>query len=175
MAVGAGGTFGGLLRIVAKSFLKGGGRIGQGGMCGDPSHGTTPNSCFAMSTNSRGAFHVNYCCANCGLKCMKYRKTFHSRSEGKRSCGSLTEVGRSEFCRARLRESNEPPGEKICWFAIVVFSWDCHISIYLPVDCVGCCRQVAVVEWERQALCLQDSEGKIQTNSQMNGQTNSQI
>ena len=50
-----------------------------------------------------------------------------------------------------------------------------HISIYLPVDCVGCCRQVAVVEWERQALCLQDSEGKIQTNSQMNGQTNSQI
>ena len=32
------------------------------------------------------------------------------------------------------------------------------ISIYLPVDCVGCCRQVAVVEWERQALGLLDSD-----------------
>ena len=112
MAVGGGGIFGRLLRMVAKSFLKGGGRIGQGGMCGDPSHGTTPNSCFAMSANSRGAVHVNYCCANYGLNCIKYRKTFHSRSEGKRSCGSLTEVGRSGFCKARLRESNEPPGEK---------------------------------------------------------------
>ena len=157
-AVGGWGTFGRLLRIVAKSFLKGGGRIGQGGMCGDPSHGTTPNSCFAMSANSRGAVHVNYCCANYGLNCIKYRKTFHSRSEGKRSCGSLTEVGRSGSCRARLRESNEPPGEKICRFVTVVFSGDCHITIYLPVDCVGCCRQVAVVEWERQALCLQDSD-----------------
>ena len=48
--------------------------------------------------------------------------------------------------------------KKICRFVTVVFSWDCHISIYLPVDCVGCCRQVAVVEWERQALCLQDSD-----------------
>ena len=112
MAVGGGDTFGRLLQMVAKSFLKGGGRIGQEGTCGDPSHGTTPNSCFAMSANRRGAVHVNYCCANCGFKCIKYRKTFHLRSEGKRSCGSLTEVGRNGSCRARLRESNEPPGEK---------------------------------------------------------------
>ena len=68
MAVGGGGTFG-VLRMV--SFLKGGGRIGQEGTCGDPSHGTTPNSCFAMSANSRGAVHVNYCCANCGFKCIE--------------------------------------------------------------------------------------------------------
>ena len=112
MAVGGGDTFGRLLQMVAKSFLKGGGRIGQEGTCGDPSHGTTPNSCFAMSANSRGAVLVNYFCANYGFKCIEYRKTFHSRSEGKRSCGSLTEVGRNGSCRARLRESNEPPGEK---------------------------------------------------------------
>ena len=52
MAAGGGDTFGRLLQMVAKSFLKGGGRIGQEGTCGDPSHGTTPNSCFAMSANS---------------------------------------------------------------------------------------------------------------------------
>ena len=41
----------------------------------------------------------------------------------------------------------------------LLYLWgDCHRGIYLPVDCVGCCRQVAVVEWERQALCLQDSD-----------------
>ena len=104
---------------------------------------------------------MSYCCANCGFKCIEYMKTFRSRSEGKRSCGSLTEVGRSGSCKARLRESNEPPGEKyvnsslLCSLGGLPYI---HISIYLPVHCVGCCRQVAVVEWERQALGLLDSD-----------------
>ena len=30
-----------------------------------------------------------------------------------------------------------------------------HLRIYLPVDCVGCCRQVTIVERECQTLWLE--------------------
>ena len=73
----------------------------------------------------------------------------------------LTGVGRSESCRAELQESNEPPRWRSCAWNCVYCVHHCILrifqTIYLAVDCVGCCCQMTIVERECQTLWLEST------------------